>query len=275
MTIPPDFIFTQNNLQDFVDCPRRFQLKHLLRIAWPAPVSEPIEENDRQIRLGSKFHQMVHQFFLGIPQEKITARCNDDDLLTWWNTFLTQLPVDLPSKQIPEIEIGMPFHGFRLSAKIDLLAVEKGVRAVIVDWKTTHRPPKPAFFNARIQSLVYPYLVISTGSILNDYRPFSPDQVNMLYWYPAFPEKPVVLSFTADWMEKTRHILENLANEIIHLDLEIFPLTTDEKKCQFCRYRSLCERGASAGNLNDLEEDEVEINCDININFDEIEGIAF
>ncbi len=72
MTLPDDFVFTQNNLQDFVDCPRRFQLKYLLKMAWPAPISEPIEENDHLIQLGSQFHQMVHQFFLGIPEEKIT-----------------------------------------------------------------------------------------------------------------------------------------------------------------------------------------------------------
>ncbi len=76
-------------------------------------------------------------------------------------------------------------------------------------------------------------------------------------------------------MEKTRQVLERHVNEIIHLESDIFPLTTDEKKCQFCRYRSLCERGISAGNLNDLEEDEDEIGGEININFDEIEGIAF
>ncbi len=275
MTLSPDFVFTQNNLQDFVDCPRRFQLKYLLKIAWPAPISEPIEENDRLIRLGSRFHQMVHQFYLGIPEEKISRFVSDPDLVTWWNAFLTHSPKDLPEIKRPEIDLSMPFNNFRLSAKLDLLAVEKGEKAIIVDWKTSHKPPRQAFVTNRIQSLVYPYMVISTGSLLTDYKPFRPEDVSMIYWYPAYPERSVELSFNPEWLEKTHQMLSRLVNEITRMQLDIFPLTSDEMKCRFCRYRSLCERGISAGDLNDLEEDEFAEEISLDINFDEIEGIAF
>ncbi|NLF51356.1 MAG: PD-(D/E)XK nuclease family protein [Leptolinea sp.] len=275
MTLSPDFVFTQNNLQDFEDCPRRFQLKYLLRMAWPAPISEPIEENDHLIRLGSLFHQMVHQYYLNVPEEKIASNITDEDLLTWWKAFLMQSPVDLPKNKRPEIEISMPFNNFRLAAKIDLLSVERDKKAVIVDWKTSHRPPRPAYITSRIQSLVYPYLVISTGSTLNYYRPFKPDQVTMIYWYPAFPDSPVVLTFSAEWMEKTINKLTRLVDEIVHLDLEVFPLTSDQKKCQFCRYRSLCDRGISAGHMDDMEEDDPEENSSLKIDFDEIEETPF
>jgi hypothetical protein len=274
MTLPPDFVFTQNNLQDFVDCPRRFQLKYLLKMAWPAPISEPIEENDRLIQFGSRFHQMVHQYFIGIPEEKITRFITDEDLRSWWASFITFAPVDIPVNRQPEIDLSMPFENFRLAAKIDLLAVEKGKRAVIIDWKTTHKPPKPAFVTNRIQSLVYPFLVISTGSALNDYHPFDPSQVVMTYWYPAYPDKPIVLTFDNGWLEKTRLTLTSLVVEASQMNLEIFPLTVDEKKCQFCRYRSLCERGTTAGNLQDDDQDSNEEESP-EINFNEIEGIAF
>jgi hypothetical protein len=275
MTLPDDFVFTQNNLQDFVDCPRRFQLKYLLKTAWPAPISEPIEENDRLIQLGSQFHQMVHQYYLGIPEEKITRWVKDEDLQSWWSAFFSNPPTDIPAARQPEIELSMPFEKYRLAAKIDLLAVEKGKRAVILDWKTTHKPPKPAFVSNRIQSLVYPFIAMSTGSALNDYKSFDPSQVTMIYWYPAYPDNPVILTFDSAWLEKTRAVLQKLVNEITSLKLDIFPLTVDTKKCQFCRYRSLCERGTTAGFLDEEDDTDQEDEDSPDINFDEIEGIAF
>lgn len=275
MTLSPNFVFTQNNLQDFEDCPHRFQLKYLLKMAWPAPISEPIEENDRLMHLGSLFHQMVHQYYLNIPEDLIARHITDDDLLTWWNAFLLQSPVDLPQNKRPEIEISMPFNNFRLAAKIDLLAVDTDHKAVIVDWKTSHRPPRPAYITNRIQSFVYPYLVISSGSALNNYRPFEPNQVTMIYWYPAFPDTPVVLTFSAEWMEKTKLKLTRMVDEIVRLDLEVFPLTSDQKKCKFCRYRSLCDRGTSAGTIDNMEDDETEDDSSLKIDFDEIEEIPF
>jgi hypothetical protein len=169
----------------------------------------------------------------------------------------------------------MPFEKHRLAAKIDLLAVEKGKQAVIFDWKTTHKPPKPAFVTNRIQSLVYPFVVMSTGSALNDYKSFDPSQVTMIYWYPAYPENPVILTFDSAWLDKTRAVLQKLVNEITSLKLDIFPLTVDTKKCQFCRYRSLCERGTTAGHLEDDDDLDQEDGGSPDINFDEIEGIAF
>ena len=275
MPLPDDFIFTQNNLQDFLDCPRRFQLRHLLKMSWPAPVSEPIEENDRLILLGTQFHKMVHQYFLGIPEDKITRCIQDVDLNDWWQAFRQNPPQGITGKLRPEIEISTPFEGYRLAAKIDLLAVEKGERALIIDWKTTHRLPRQAFLQDRVQSMVYPYLVIITGTILNDYQPFDPGQVSMIYWFPAYPDQAVTLRFDQAWVEKTRLFLINLVKEISRMDREIFPLTVDEKKCQFCRFRSLCERGTVAGSLIDETDDTPEEGTNLDIDFSEIEGIPF
>jgi hypothetical protein len=274
MTLPDDFVFSQNNLQDFVDCPRRFQLKYLLKTAWPAPVSEPLEEHDRLIDLGSRFHMMAHRYFLGIPEEMISRHVTDEDLLSWWNAFLSNRPADMPALRQPEVTLSMPFAGYRLTAKIDLLAVEKGKRAVIYDWKTTHQEPRPRFVKDRFQSLVYPLLVITTGGALNDYKPFDPSQVSMVYWYPAYPEKSVTLAFEPDWATHTEVTLTRLIRQAADMKTEIFPLTVDDAKCKFCRYRSLCERGTTAGRMDEEEDTEQEESL-LDINFDDIQGIAF
>ena len=39
--LPDDFHFSQGSLQDYVDCQRRFQLRYLMKLAWPAVDAEP------------------------------------------------------------------------------------------------------------------------------------------------------------------------------------------------------------------------------------------
>jgi hypothetical protein len=275
MTLTAEFVFSQNNLQDFVDCPRRFQLKYILKTAWPAPISEPIAEHDRLISLGSQFHMMAQRFFLGIPETVISKHVTDEDLLAWWNTFISNPPSDMPPMRQPEVSLSMPFAGYRLAAKIDLLAMEPGVNAVIYDWKTTHQEPKPRFLTERIQSLVYPLLVITTGGAMNGYKPFDPEQVSMVYWYPAFPDKPVRLAFDAAWVIGATARLNRLVSQIIDMKQEIFPLTVDAAKCKFCRYRSLCESGTTAGNLEQEEDETPQEESLMDINFDDIQEIAF
>ena len=66
MPLPPDFHFSQGNLQDYSDCPRRFQLRYLLELAWPAVEAEPADEFETRIRDGEAFHRMVQQHVLGV-----------------------------------------------------------------------------------------------------------------------------------------------------------------------------------------------------------------
>ena len=71
MPLPDNFQFSQASLQDFVDCPRRFHLRYLLNVAWPAAEAEPIEEQERRVQLGLAFHRMVQQQLVGIPEVRI------------------------------------------------------------------------------------------------------------------------------------------------------------------------------------------------------------
>ena len=59
--LPPNFQFSQGSLQDFVDCRRRFQLRYIQGVAWPALQTEPAMENERSMQQGARFHHLVHQ----------------------------------------------------------------------------------------------------------------------------------------------------------------------------------------------------------------------
>ena len=88
MQLPDDFAFSQSSLQDFVDCPRRFLLRYVQHLQWPALASVPALEFERITRLGTDFHRLVHQHQLGLPLERLAAQIDDEQLRAWWQNYL-------------------------------------------------------------------------------------------------------------------------------------------------------------------------------------------
>ena len=64
--LSPVFQFSQNSLQDYVDCQRRFQLRYILDQRWPAAESEPIQEHEHFVEQGSQFHLLIQRHLLGL-----------------------------------------------------------------------------------------------------------------------------------------------------------------------------------------------------------------
>jgi len=254
MSLPAHFIFTQSNLQDFAECRRRFQLRYLDRLAWPAIESEPALENELRLNDGNRFHRFVHQHQIGIPGENISRMAQEAGLSVWWQNYLANQPVGVPEQRWPEFAISSPFEGYRLSAKYDLLAVAPGERMVIVDWKTSIRQPKREWLTERLQTRVYPFLLVEAGATLNGGREVHPDQIEMIYWYAEFPGQEIRFPYSASQYRQDREVLAGLIGTIARLAVDEFPLTTDKRRCLFCPYRSLCDRGGSAGEAADWED---------------------
>ena len=118
MTLPTDFQFSQGSLQDYVDCPRRFQLRYVHHLAWPAAESEPALENERHLRQGAAFHRLVHQHVLGLPPEQLSRTVADEALRRWWRNYLAEPPADLPPSRYPEIVLSAPVGGHRLGNQV-------------------------------------------------------------------------------------------------------------------------------------------------------------
>ena len=51
-----NFTFSQASLQTYTDCPRRFQLRYVLNVRWPADHDQPVIERERRAREGQEFH---------------------------------------------------------------------------------------------------------------------------------------------------------------------------------------------------------------------------
>jgi CRISPR/Cas system-associated exonuclease Cas4 (RecB family) len=276
MTLPPGLQFSQGSLQDYVDCPRRFQLRYLLRLAWPAIEVEPALENEHYLQQGAAFHRLVHQHVLGIPAERLSSAVTDLDLRRWWRNYLAQPPADLPPSRYPEIVLSAPVGSYRLVAKYDLVAVDAGRRAVIVDWKTSRRRPRRTWLAGRLQTRVYPYLLVRAGAHLNGGQPLQPEQVEMAYWFADFPEDPERFAYDAAQYRADGVYLASLMEEIERLGDEGFPLAAQERRCRYCVYRSLCRRGVGVGVLEEAEtEAELGDEFDVSLDFEQIAEVEY
>jgi len=274
MALPADFHFTASSLQDYADCPRRFQLRYELRLAWPSVEAEPVREFELRLRQGTAFHRLVQQHFSGIPLQRLERLAAGDNLRRWWRNYLESGPVDLPPMRYSEIDLSAPLGAYRLAATYDLLAFEEGERALIVDWKTSQRRPRRERLAERLQTRVYPYLLVLAGHSLNGDAPLAPGQVEMLYWFADFPAQPERFSYDAAQYAVDATYLSAIVAEIEGLGDGDFPLTSDERRCRFCVYRSLCERGVAAGPLADADR-EGELAEDFDLDFEQIAEVEY
>src|SRR5512135_3226477 len=130
------FEFSQSSLQDFSDCRRRFQLRYIQRVSWPAVQAEPAREFERHIQRGDRFHRLVQQYLLGVPEGRLARMAEadeDENLQRWWQNFLDTIPAELSGDAQRHVEaaLQMPLNGFRLVAKYDLVLLRSDGRAVI------------------------------------------------------------------------------------------------------------------------------------------------
>ncbi len=270
-TIPLPFAFSQSSLQDYFDCPRRFSLRYMQQMVWPAVESEPVSEYERRQQSGLQFHRLVQQHLLGLPPEKLGRLASGPDLLRWWHNYLaSDLGLDGCTLHT-ELVLSSPVGPHRLVAKYDLVAVKDG-HAIIFDWKTYARRPSEELLAARWQTRVYRFLLARAGGHLNGGTPFPPSEIQMIYWFAEFPSEPMALRYDETQLERDRSALETLINEIS--TAQDFPLTDDRKLCRFCIYRSYCDRGQEAADWAEAETDS-EPDAGLDLNFEQIQEIEF
>ena len=274
-TLPTPFTFSQTSLQDYADCPRRFQLRYIDELSWPAIESEPVAENEKRQQEGQLFHRLVQQHLLGLPADKLAELANTPNLERWWKNFnenLTGLE-DLSGFELyPELALSSPVGDHRLLAKYDLVAIKLGEKAIIFDWKTYAKRPRDEWMAARWQTRVYRSILTLAGSHLNGGQPLVPEQIEMIYWFADFPNEPARFTYTSAQFKRDQSAIEKVIAEISKASE--FPLTEDEKMCRFCIYRSYCNRGAQAGQLDEAEA-EMEAESAFDVNFEHFGEIEF
>ena len=278
MEMPVGFQFSQGNLQDFIDCKRRFLLKYIYNLSWPAVETEPAFESERFLMQGSLFHKIIHQHLLGFPSERLSQMIHDQDLEQWWGNYLDRQDSlfesikDIFTEQIMLMQIDK----YRLIAVYDLILRSSDDKFIIVDWKTSRRRPNRAWLANRLQTRIYPYVLVETGGHLNLGRPIQPSQIEMLYWFSNYPDQPERFIYSQTQYKRDSRLVTDIVQELIGLQEAQFALTFSPERCQYCVYRSLCDRGKGAVTFDEtIIWQESEFISSLETGFDLIAEIEF
>ncbi len=298
--LPANFSFTQSSLQAYKDCPRRFWLAYIEQLPWPAIEASPVHEHEALMRRGEQFHRLVERTEIGIDPAQVMAQAegqDDSGLAANYQAYLQHRPRDLP-QDVQEIEqllsttvrVQWKSAGIaqtmavRLAAKYDLIAAEQDGPVVILDWKTGKRAPTRAVLQEHWQSLVYPYVLVEAGDAL-PWGPVRPEQVEMRYWFTAAPNSPIVFRYDGAQHARVHDRLQaQIAAILAGQNVEDFPKVEDtlanrKRYCNFCVYRSRCNRGAQAGDVMELTDPSDFFSGDVagslEFTMDEVEELAF
>jgi CRISPR/Cas system-associated exonuclease Cas4 (RecB family) len=238
LKLPRGFQFTQSKLQDFVDCERRFYLRHILGQQWPSPLAEPQDKFERAMKRGARFHQLVERHQLGIPLHLLQRTiANDAVMLDWLDRYQGIL------KEIgnfdavhPEVSLSTHIADFPLVAKFDLIGVQ-GDSVIAIDWKTG-RLPDNTRLEQRMQTVVYRYVLYKEVSGIVD-RVIK----NFTLVYASL-DNGELRQFSVDesHLAELEATIQKVIEAIQHSEFE---KVESERPCRFCLYRGLCERGIS------------------------------
>ena len=267
----------QSNIQDFLDCPRRFQLKVIEGLSLPAAYSEPIEYFEKATLLGNRFHLICQQFFSGIDPVLLENSFSDPDLQTMWDNFLPYGESLLQYRLYPEQLLSISFFGHKLIAKYDLVVEINSEQYLIIDWKTAAKKSSSSKLDKRLQTHLYPYVFSQSGNDLFPENSISPGFIEMHYWYPLASDHEEVFPYSDNKNSHFNLYLEEIISKInTHISSGIeFPLTDDKSTCQYCVFRSLCNRGTSAGPIENSLSIENEDLINIQFDMDQVSEIKF
>jgi CRISPR/Cas system-associated exonuclease Cas4 (RecB family) len=271
------FKFSSGNLQDFLDCERRFELKYLLSQEWPSPQSEPVLEVESRIRTGREFHFMIHQYLCGIPLPDLQKMELAPDIHYWLERF------EIFFKGFPFVEfhseytVVTPFQGdYYLTAVYDLIGMTDQPKLLIMDWKTSPHRPKKEIIAQAVQSFLYPYLAFENRTQIFKGAKIDHGEIEMIYWNAVHPNESVSLSYSLPQYEKNSENLKKIIETIIGKPMGAFAKTENTRKCAYCQYRSLCQRGSKAGSFDQDNGDHIDLDSLISeIQFDDSAEIPF
>lgn len=256
-----DIRLSATSIRDYLDCARRFQLRYVLEQPWPAAENEPLLEHELSRQRGAQFHRLLERHYLGMDTRTLSDMITDEVVRGWWQIHQDQQPVDTTTNKriLPEKLLQTKLDSYLLTVFLDLLVISQDDNVTIVDWKTTYRPPDPQEWSNSIQTLVYLYVVGEKIATLQNH-PTRLANIEMLYWFAAYPDQSVRVLYDDGKHErardKLRSLLQPLSDRLNSESTTEWPKTPDVRKCRFCIYRSLCDRGIRAETTSNFDEPE-------------------
>ena len=272
---PERFIFNAHSIQDFLRCPRRFELKYILNQSWPAPISEPVLEYENRMRLGTDFHHIVHQYLSGIDAEKLKQLSLSQELNYWFVNFQKFFTSHKFNHYSSEISITLPFQENIIKAVIDFVGVNEEDQLIIAEWKTSEFLPKKEIISNTVQSILYPYMIYECRKNIFPDINIDHEDIEMIYWFPNYPEILIDLKYSQEKHDLNHRYLADIINRIQNTRSDAFNKTENLKICSYCEFRSLCERGIQPGYYDSKNPDMVLDQLIDDIQFEDSLEISF
>lgn len=241
---------SQGQLNLLETCPRKFQHTYLEQLAAPTT-----PDQQERLSLGSRFHQLMQQWELGLPVEPFIKE--DEQLKQWFDAFVGAAPTILklhPDRPVnslifrqSEHQRTLVFAGHLLTVVYDLLILSDQ-QAQILDWKTYPKPQQSRRLAQNWQTRLYPFVLAETSD-------YAPEDISMTYWFfqtqtgAATDPQSLRFDYSLDAHDRTRR---DLAQQLQQLTLWLdryqaagaaFPQVAPESKaCAECSFATRCHR---------------------------------
>lgn len=236
---------SRSGLETFLRCQRRFQLKHLQKLPWPAPPEG--EDLNRHLQNGALFHQFVAQYYLGSRLEFLDVELLPIEVKRWWDAFLKHPPrVPEDGLILVETTFTVPVNRWQLVGRIDLL-VQSSEGIHIYDWKTGASRSESDLLNDW-QTRLYMLLLWEGYSALG-LNALPAGQLAMTYWFARDPGQPITLRADEEWQKSNRESIVQIIDQInarLEDPAKVWPLTDDLRECAVCPFRNYCGRFEAA-----------------------------
>jgi hypothetical protein len=252
---------SQGHLSVLETCPRQFQHQILEQLSLEQFSLEQVSaqnlggqdwgrDQERRLRSGSEFHQLVQQRSLSLPIEVLFT---EESPLQIWFRALEQAEPDLFA---PKFSAQAEASGIAESEQVRTLAavghhlvvvydyvVLGSEQALILDWKTYGKPDRTQWIVESWQSRLYPYVLSHTSH-------YEPEHITMRYWFFKSDDtaQSLDLPYSSAQQEATERQLTALLTQLNQWledytqDITPFPQTTQLDTCDRCAYALRCGR---------------------------------
>lgn len=248
------FLFTQQSLSTFENCPLKFKKRYLENLKWD---SFPDDRIKKRLEMGNDFHLIANRYFMGIDSgfDDLTEKSNE--LSDWVESLKSSFKPERGAKYLPEYKLRMVSGGLKLEANFDLLVLKED-SIEIWDWKTHSGSRNDSKLSEAkrlldsLQTIVYLFVLKEQSPLVAGSKTEC-EKISMHYWQPEPAGILAEIKYSRELHEKYREILHEKINRILEYDYTKFQKELFNKHCRYCEFNWFCNNERI--DYKSLEED--------------------
>lgn len=246
------FLYTQNSIATFENCPMKFQLRYMENLKWETFPDEKVKQN---IQRGIDFHLLAYRYFMGLRIDN-DEFFEDKQLFKWLKILEYDFKISEKFIYLPEFKIRMTDDILKVEANYDLIIIKDNA-IEIWDWKTRSNDNDKKKFDVMdrlknsFQTKVYMFVLWEQISqIKNIYKRKENKELNieekdliMNYWNPIGQSKNNLIAkvnYSKEYHERIKEILYNKISRIIEYNYNNFEKELYQKHCKICEFNWYC-----------------------------------